>query len=255
MSVQDKTEQVLREILILLAKGEVYDSDTNRIIINKKEMIDLLKRLNLCISEIMDAYEVTQQARDKAERGARKMGEEIIRDASKKAEDVYAASFMYTDEALRRVLDIMQEATDSVKKVYDKMEEGLLKEKESVSRDKSELKSSLQNLRDTEMYMNLIEERSKKIAKEKAQEAKEEEPSRYAQVKPEIKINAEYFEKAGIPLGDQVEEIPEEKKEPVIPEVNVNLDAEYFKWIELDEEPKMEEKKVEKHSLLARILK
>lgn len=255
MSVQDKTEQVLREILILLAKGEVYDSDTNRIIIDKKEMINLLKRLNLCISEIMDTYEVTQQARDKAERGARKMGEEIIRDASKKAEDVYAASFMYTDEALRRVLDIMQEATDSVKKVYDKMEEGLLKEKESVLQDKSELKSSLQNLQDTEMYLNLIEERSKKLAKEKEDGRKEEEPSHYAKIKPEIKINAEYFEKAGIPLEDSQEEVTEEKKEQIIPEVNVNLDAEYFKWIELGEEPKTEGKKQEKHSLLGRILK
>ena len=86
MSAQDRTEQVLRDIHILLANSELYDKETNKIIIDKKEMLELLSRLNTGIYDMMDEYGLTEQGRDRAEREARKVGEEIIRDASQKAE-------------------------------------------------------------------------------------------------------------------------------------------------------------------------
>lgn len=247
MSAQDRTEQVLRDIHILFSKSEVYDKATNRIIVDKKEALELLNRLNMCIYQIMDEYELTRQSRDRAEREARKRGEDIVWDASRKAEDVYAASVMYTNEALQRVQGIMQEATDSIKAVYDKMHEEMEKERQSVAHDQSELKGHLQDLVDTEKYLKLIDERNKEIQKEKAKKEREEEPSPYAAVKPEIKINAEYFEKVGIPLEEEAEEEPEAAAEPIQAEVSVNLDAEYFKWKE-DGETKREEKKQEKNS-------
>lgn len=81
------------------------------------------------------------------------------------------------------------------------------------------------------------------------------EPSPYTAVKPEIRINQEYFEKAGIvPENEQVEEIPEDTREESTPKaevnVNVNLDAEYFHWKEGEEHSG--EKKPEKHSFFSR---
>ena len=64
-----------------------------------------------------------------------------------------------TDEALRRILDIMDEANESVKAVYDSMGEKLANERKLVSGDKLELKSLLQDLKDTDKYMGIIEER------------------------------------------------------------------------------------------------
>lgn len=49
MSAQDKTEQVLREMHIMYANSEVYDKATNRVIIDKKEALNLPQRLNVCI--------------------------------------------------------------------------------------------------------------------------------------------------------------------------------------------------------------
>ena len=152
-------------------------------------MLDVLKQLAVCMSEVMDEYELTKQGREQAQRENRKIGEEIINDARAKAEDVYAASVMYTDEALRRILDIMDEANESVKAVYDSMGEKLANERKLVSGDKLELKSLLQDLKDTDKYMGIIEERNKKIAKEKKWKGEGTEPSPYAAVKPEIKIN------------------------------------------------------------------
>lgn len=259
MSAQDRTEQVLREIHILFSNSEVYDRGANKIIVDKKEVLELLSRLNICIYEMMEEYELTQQGRDKAEREVKKIGEEIILDANSKAEDVYAASVIYTDEALRRVQDIMQEATESAKAVCDKMLEELRKEKAIVRRDQSELKSHLQDLTDTDKYLNLIKECNKQIEKEKNKEKKEQEVSSFTPVKPEIKINMEYFEKTGIlPEGEkegEKDEEPDLEEVPVSAAVNVNLDAEYFKWIDDDGKDKPIDKKQEKHSLLGRILK
>ena len=66
MSAQDKTEQVLREMHIMYANSEVYDKATNRVIIDKKEALNLLQRLNVCIYELMEEHELTQQSRDAA---------------------------------------------------------------------------------------------------------------------------------------------------------------------------------------------
>ncbi len=252
MSAQDRTEQVLRDIHILFSQSEVYDRATNRVIVDKKEVLNLLQRLNVCIYELMEEHEMTQQSRAAAEREFKRQRDEIVMDASRTAEDVYAGSVMYTDEALCRVQDIMQEAADSVKQIYEKLNADLQKEKANVHRNQSELKSHLEDLRDTNKYMRLIEDRNKEIAKEKAKAKKEEEqPSVYAAIKPEIKINTEYFEKAGIPLvEEEPEEVPEEKTETVTADVKVNLDAEYFKWKEDAEEP--EDKKAEKHTLFGK---
>ena len=167
MSAQDNMEKVLRELHVLLSKINPSERDSNYLVVNKKEMLDILKQLAVCMSEVMDEYELTQQGREQAQRENRKIGEEIINDARAKAEDVYAASVMYTDEALRRILDIMDEANESVKAVYDSMGEKLANERKLVSGDKLELKSLLQDLKDTDKYMGIIEERNKKIAKEK----------------------------------------------------------------------------------------
>ena len=147
MSAQDNMEKVLRELHVLLSKSNPYERDSNYLVVNKKEMLDVLKQLAVCMSEVMDEYELTKQGREQAQRENRKIGEEIINDARAKAEDVYAASVMYTDEALRRILDIMDEANESVKAVYDSMGEKLANERKLVSGDKLELRVCYRILR------------------------------------------------------------------------------------------------------------
>lgn len=256
MSAQDKTEQVLRDIHIMFSRSEPYDKTASRVIVDKKAFLELLNRLNVCIYDIMEEYELTQRSRDKAERAARKRGDEIIWDASRKAEDVYAASVLYTDEALRRIQDIMQAATDSVKEVYERLDDDLKKEKEIVHRDQSDLKGHLQDLADTEKYLKLIEERNKEIERErlKKKAPEEKEASPYTAIKPEIKINAEYFEKAGIAMEEEETGEAEESDEIAAAEIDVDLDAEYFDWKEEPEES-AKEKKAEKHSFFGKLLK
>lgn len=249
MGAQDKTEQVLRDIHILLSEGETYQGNPGKVIIDKKAMIELLKRLNTCIYEIMDEHELTVQSRDAAEREVRRKTEAIVTDAGRKAEDVYAASILYSDEALRNVCDIMQDACDAMHGIYEKMDEALKKEKREVRRDQSDLRRSLEELKDSKKYLDIIEDRNRQIEREKAKQDKDAaaEVSAYAAIKPEIKVNQEYFEKAGLVIvEDELEQTTPEEKKSETPDVTVNLDAEYFKWKNQSGEEKSPEEKKKK---------
>ena len=66
MSAQDNMEKVLRELHVLLSKSNPYERDSNYLVVNKKEMLDILKQLAVCMSEVMDEYELTQQGREQS---------------------------------------------------------------------------------------------------------------------------------------------------------------------------------------------
>ena len=212
MSSQDKLEKVLRDIHILISRSEVYDKD--RIVVNKQDMFGLIDRLNASIYEIMEEYELTKQSRDRAEREHKKQGDKIIWDASRKAEDIYAASVMYTDEALNHIQAIMDESTEQIRAVQDAMLKDLEEKKQIVRTNQLELKSQLQDLVDTEKYLSLIEERNKEIEREKEKHGRRfgepKEKSQFADVKTEIRINKEYFRNAGIELEKDEETTAEQ---------------------------------------------
>lgn len=234
MSAQDNTEKILRSLHVLLSKSEPYTKEPSKVIVDKQEMLDLLAQLNKSMYDIMDEYELTKQSRDRAEREFQKKGDEIVWNASRKAEDVYAASVMYTDEALNRVQEIMKEADASISEIYSKMNFQLKEQEKKIKSNQLELKSTLQDLLDTEKYLKLIDERNREIKKQKesGKPIEERERNIYANRQTEIKINQEYFEKMGIALDDDSnEEVEEEKATPQV-DVKVDLDADYFQWKE-----------------------
>ena len=161
MNANDKTEKVLREIHIMLSKAEPYKPEPSRVIINKQQMIDLLAELNKCIYAMQDEYELTEQSRNHAEREFRKKGDQIVWDASRKAEDVYAASVIYTDEALSRVRDIINDTNESLEKLCKNMKDRIAEQEKIVKTNQYELKGQLQDLSDTEKYLKIIDDRNK----------------------------------------------------------------------------------------------
>lgn len=267
MGAQDNTEKVLRSLHVLLSKSEPYPKEPSKVIIDKQQVIDLLAELNTCIYQIMDEYELTIRSRDKAERDFHKKGDQIIWDASRKAEDIYAASVMYMDETLNRMQDIMQEADKKVGAIYQKIKEQMEKEEQELRTNKSELKGQLQDLVDTEKYLKIIEERNREIEKEKMEgrpeyeQEKREEKAIYANRQTDIKINQEYLDKLGLSVPEEPVEEPEKVPEepevqaPVMvedddeelkqleAELRVNLDADYFKWKDEQEEQEAAEEK------------
>lgn len=230
MSAHDKTEKVLRDLHILLSKSEPYAKEPSKVIVDKQQMLDLLSDLNKSIYDIMDEYEMTQRSRDRAEREFRKKGDQIVWDASRKAEDIYAASVMYTDEALNRIQEIMRESDAKVKAIYKTVDEQLKEQEDVIKKNQSELKASLQDLLDTEKYLRLIEERNKEIEKEKFRKDPTLKPDAnlYANRQTEVKVNRAVLQKLGLeeeaPLDENTEaEKPKDDAEAFFE--NEDLDA------------------------------
>lgn len=234
MGAQDNTEKILRSLHVLLSKSEPYAKEPSKVIVDKQEMLDLLAELNKSIYDIMDEYELTKQSRDRAEREFQKKGDEIVWNASRQAEDVYAASVMYTDEALNRVQEIMKEADASIAEIYTKMNFQLKEQEKRIKSNQLELKSTLQDLLDTEKYLKLIEDRNREIKKQKesGKPLEERESNIYANRQTEIKINQEYFEKMGISLDSEQEQETDDVPEAPQIDIKVDLDADYFQWKE-----------------------
>lgn len=235
MSTQDNLEKILRQMHVLISKGESFENSKDKVIIKKQDMLDLLKELNICVYHMMEEYEMTQQSHDKAERDIKKKSEQIVKNAEKQAEDVYAASVMYTNEALDHIQKIMEDATDSMKETFRLMRSEMEKRKATVKENQLELEGHLHDLADTNKYLQLIQDRNREIEKERSKKKvgkRKAGKQESAYPKAEIKINEEYFIQNGIPLEEEeTEEIKEENtRNTEAPEIKVNLDAEYFKW-------------------------
>lgn len=266
MNSQDKLEQVLRALHVYLSECRPLRERSEEIVVNKRQVLEYLNRLSVAIYGIMDEYEITKTSKERAEREMRKKSKDIVKDADHQAEDVYAASILYSNDALQRIQYIMQEAMDSFELACRNARDRMEQEKNIVQANQTELQGQLTELKDTEKYIQLIEDTNKRIQRQmESEEQMIEEASPYANMKPEIRINPEYFERIGIPL-DMVEvggvpgnsalvqystatdefmyEVPEEliqnvmegEQKKAAPEIRVNQDAAYFKQKEKQKE-------------------
>lgn len=270
MNVQDKLERILREMHIMISKGPTLEEDGDFVVVHKRDMQRLFNGISQAISEMLEQYEATEESRNRAEMEAEKHRNEIIKNANRQAEDIYAASVIYTDDALGRIQDIIDEAEKSTREVLSSLNRAMEEEKRQVRSNQLELKTQLEDLKETAKYMKIIEERNREIARAKARIEEGKKPNKYRRrlekeseevseelteempeerityEKPVIKINEEYFEKAGLtPEGlpkDMMEEMSEEKITYEKPVIKIN--EEYFEkaGIPIEKEDDSEEK-------------
>ena len=204
MSLQDKMEQILKNIHLLFSASKPYDESGEWIIVEKEKVFAQLEQLNLAVYEMMDTYEMTNQKHQLAQRRCEKRGEEIIQKANRHADDIYAASIMYTDDAINRICHIMEDANDSVRKIFHGLNNEMERERDRIRRNQLELTSQLQDFADTNKYIKLIEEINKKLERERMEEIQAQKEKRiqnegksYSSVQPEIHVNETYFERMG----------------------------------------------------------
>lgn len=273
MSAQEKTEEVLRKIHVFFSKAEPYNGSKRSVIVDKNSMMDLLKELNDCIYDMMDEYELTNQARDKAERRLKKEADDQIFEARKKAEDIYAASLMFADHSLNDIVDIIDEAHQKMQSIENDLLNSIDAEKDLIKGNQLDLKGNLQDLIDSQKYMRLIDDENEWLRKEKesgikTRSSEDDKPS-YADVTPEIVVNNDYFIKTGqmdAPLDENLdlkEGEPLDKEAPVSEDKSPNdennvidfnndeipqslsddLDNEYFDWKDENEKDNEKPKK------------
>ncbi|MCU6761862.1 Uncharacterised protein [uncultured Roseburia sp.] len=241
MSPQDKVERVLKAIHVTFSKSESLEQHPDKVIIDRKQFLALLDQLNQGLFEMMDQYEHTRASRDRAEREFKHRGKALMDEASEKADDIYAASVLYTADMLGKVQALIDQANDSMTDVFRSFKKELREQKDLVKSHELELEGQLNDLTDTRTYQKLLEDVRRQNRMKDSQEREENGPASdtgkmrertYTPgVSPEIKINGDYFEKAGISPEDAKAGYVPPSEEPAAekPEIKINFDAEYFK--------------------------
>ena len=167
MSPQDKVERVLKEIHVAFSKSETYNGHPDKVIIDRKQFLNLLDRLNQGIYDMMDQYEQTRQSRSNAERAFRKKGDEIIEAANANAEDVYAASVIYTADMIGAIRELMDHTNDSMNDLFLQFRKDLREQKDKLQAHENELQGQLADLTDTKKYLSIIDDINKERARKK----------------------------------------------------------------------------------------
>ncbi|MCD7982126.1 MAG: hypothetical protein LUF32_07440 [Clostridiales bacterium] len=233
MSPQDSVERVLKEIHVAFSKSPTYNGQPDKMIVDRKEFLNLLDRLNRGIFDMMEQYEQTRQSRLNAERSFRKTGNEIIEKANASAEEIYAASVIYTSDAISRIRDLMDQTNESMDDLFRRFRREMRDQKNLLKSHETELEAQLADLADTKKYLAVLQEMNHEHEKRSRDSGAEGRTSgsrsRAGAAAVKIKVNEEYFEKTGRGHRDITDDssAPAEK-----PDIKVNPNAAYFKWKE-----------------------
>ena len=176
----EKLEEIMKKIHVLLANCEKIAYSSEEVIVPKKKLFSLLEQLNYAVYEIMEQYEVTVAARNRAVLQEKRKAREIQEDAKLRAEEVYAASLLYTEDMLQDmkiITDIMYRKT---KDAYDELLQNYEERMNYLRQNEDELLLQMGAMAESEMYLQIIREKQKE--KESALE-REEERKKAAQKK------------------------------------------------------------------------
>lgn len=195
MGVKDKTEEILKEAHVFLANAKEVSGDKKKVIVDRDKFLELLRRLSDCMFEMMEEYDITEAKKDKIDRELRQKSEKIKDDAKKDAEDIYAASIMYTDEALRGIISVIDDTKKRMETFISKTGDMLEEQRSVVNENQMELISKLETLRDTNKYIKLIEDENQRLKNKDKQ--KNNKNSRFTSVNADKnlgKIEGNYSE-------------------------------------------------------------
>lgn len=269
----DKIEKILKEIHLLFAKADSFENSETQIIVNKKDVFRLLEKLNYAVMEVMDQYQVNERSKEQAISKIQKEAQGIIDDASKSAEQIYAASIIYTDDALIELRDMVRKTRDSIEREYKSMFASIDSQIDTISKNKDELHRQLSELSSGNEYINIIQEEQKRRNKERDkynrvengehQDNTESRLVQYAKKAIEAKGEEGYnepddFEKRMASANAEAV-ITVNTNHPAIKKLQAEqeeLDKEYFQWQEEKSNPTNTEQEVDvKNTFLGRFFK
>lgn len=168
-------EQIMRRIHVLFAKCEPYgDESDGRIIVPKKEVFRLLEKLNLAVIHMMDAYEGTAESRERGLNAYQRESEKIRENAQAGADDVYAASLIYTDNMLEELSDVLADAKEELWEQYARMAGRLDVQAGRLLENQEEIKRQLSAMAQGGKYLKLIERENIRLKRIEAARASAE---------------------------------------------------------------------------------
>lgn len=153
-----RVEEIVKKIHILFAKSEAYQNSPDLVILSKTEMFTLLEQLNEAIYEVLDQYEATTRAKEKARLETERQASEIIAEAKRGAEDVQAAALTFTDSSIDELSSLIDTTTQAIRQQYLEFLAAMDEKQEALKENRAQLKESLAELNDSESYLKVLED-------------------------------------------------------------------------------------------------
>lgn len=254
--MSEKLEQAMKKIHIYLAncKDSAYSSE--EVIVSKKRIFSLLDELNYAVYEVMEEYEATTAARDRGQAAAERMAADIKEDAMKRAEEVYASSLLYTQDAIADVRNALEYTYQKTKTEYEALIQNYEDKMMFLVENSQEINAQLESMADAKVYLHIVEEIKAKYAQRSSELEELKQNATLSKSLGSITaaeaLEAEkddYTSKLSAPIVVDVHEAPQipegfgkskakKKGKRVVSETaaqSQNLDAEYFAFQEEQE--------------------
>ena len=156
--MSEKLEQTMKKIHIYLANCKESAYSSEELIVSKKRIFSLLEDLNYAVYEVMEEYEATVAARDRGLAMVERQAADIKEDAVHRAEEVYASSLLYTQEAIADMQNALEYTLEKTKKEYEMLMQGYQEKMMYLEQDSQEIVSQLSAMADAKTYLHIVEE-------------------------------------------------------------------------------------------------
>lgn len=210
--MQEKLEQVMRQIYLMLSNCEESAYSSEDLIVPKKRIFSLLEELNYVVYDLMEQYEGTVTSRERALAEHERKMAGIKEEAKGRAEDTYAASLLCAKEMFMDMRHTTERLCKDLRKEYDQVLKGYEEKLRFIQENEEGLVAQMNLMIDSKKYLRLIEQQNKE--KEKQQNLTEEEKKKQEAVLAEqaelaaAEANSELNQKLSAPIVVQVNEQP-----------------------------------------------
>ncbi|MCR5147766.1 MAG: hypothetical protein K6C35_02235 [Eubacterium sp.] len=264
---EGRAEKLIEELIHDVSEAQNMPLSQGKVVINKDEFIEKLENLDSILRTEINVYREITDKRAKIITDAEKEAENIIyeaernasrirvskrrkdevlpfkvsdltkddKEALRTANDIYAASLIYTDEMLTEVDHLINNAYEIIQLEYEKVIHTLKQKISNISSNKNELMNNLSELSKNDRYSQILELSqllSNEIYVEKAKEKAREE-----EALTQLRIN----------FDEDTAFKEEEKEKPVINPDRTQVKIK-VKKAETDDIRKIKAKKVNKNA-------
>ena len=183
-----KAKQLLDRIQDIVGDGQNVPFAAGKVLVNKEEVLEIVEELKTTIDLELKAYHEITDKRSKIIKEAEQEADEIIaeaeetasrirltkpsplfvdrkvkslgkqdRQALRTANEIYAASIIYTNEMLMEINETVNQAYNMISMESDRVLDSLRKKSEIIENNKKELMEGLMDMKKQERYADILE--------------------------------------------------------------------------------------------------
>ena len=159
--MQEKLEQIMRQIYLMLSNCEESAYSSEDLIVPKKRLFSLLDELNYAVYDLMEQYEGTVSSRERALAEHERKMAQIKEDAKGRAEDTYAASLLCAREMFMDMRRTTEQLCKNLRKEYNEVLRTYEENLRFIQENEESTVAQMNVMMDAKKYLRLIEQQNK----------------------------------------------------------------------------------------------